>query len=35
MFDTLDPTEGVYVTASYNGVEYGMSSTEAIYGSGK
>ena len=29
-----DPTEGVYVTASYNGVEYGMSSGDAIYGSG-
>ena len=29
-----DATLGVYVTASYNGVEYGMSTTDAIYASG-
>ena len=28
-----DPTQGVYVTASYNGVEYGMGSGDAIFGS--
>ena len=28
-----DPTQGVYVTASYDGVEYGMGSGDAIFGS--